>query len=333
MRGNLSSGYAQSVTLYAPAYGDSIGRVALQNGGAAYAPQNSTAGAPNSAPLPAPVTMTKVRLLTDNVGPVQWIELTNRSDVAIPLYAPGAPAETWMIDGVSFQFPPATTLPPRERLLAAVGTPSTVCVSGAAPAGWQVTGPLPQSLPAGGGTLRLLAPMLDATTGKSTRLLVDEIHFNSVERLQTTPGATYWQRMTDDSFGADAANWRAANEPLLGGDGVDDGLIGLCSFHARRVEAGAIQLEWAARAVQAEQQFVLWRSITFDRGAAQRVNGEIQNAAQGEPAAFRLIDFEAPEEGRPYYWLQVVGGGIETDVAVVGLSSQGSALYLPVIAR
>lgn len=333
MRGNLSSGYAQSVTLYAPAYGDSIGRVALQNGGGAYAPQNSTAGAPNSAPLPAPVTMTKVRLLTDNVGPVQWIELTNRSDVAIPLYAPGAPAETWMIDGVSFQFPPATTLPPRGRLLAAVGTPSTVCVSGAAPAGWQVTGPLPQSLPAGGGTLRLLAPMLDATTGKSTRLLVDEIHFNSVERLQTTPGATYWQRMTDDSFGADAANWRAANEPLLGGDGVDDGLIGLCSFHARRVDAGAIQLEWAARAVQAEQQFVLWRSITFDRSAAQRVNGEIQNAAQGEPAAFRLIDFEAPEEGRPYYWLQVVGGGIETDVAVVGLSSQGSALYLPVIAR
>ncbi|MFN3335299.1 MAG: hypothetical protein ACK47M_22615, partial [Caldilinea sp.] len=259
--------------------------------------------------------------------------LTNRSDVAIPLYAPGAPAETGMIDVLSFQFPPATTLPPRGRLLVTVGTPSTVCVSGAAPAGWQVTGPLSQPLPVGGGTLRLLAPMLDATTGKSTRLLVDEIRFNSLERLQTTPGATYWQRITDDSFGADAVNWRPANEPLLGGDSVDDGLIGLCSFHARRIEAGAIQIEWTARSVQAEQQFVLWRSMTFDRGAAQRVNGEIQNAAQGEPAAFRLIDYEAPEEGRPYYWLQVVGGGIETDVAVVGLSLQDSVLYLPVVTR
>lgn len=333
MRGNLSSGYAESVMLHAPAFGESIGRVVLQNGSVAYAPQTSTPDAPNSAPLPAPVTMTKVRLLADNTGPVQWVELTNRSDAAIPLYAPGSPSETWTIEGLSFRFPPVTTLPPRGRLLVAAGSPAAICASGAAPAGWQVTGSLSQSVPLGGGTLRLLAPVFDGATGKVVSTLVDEIRFNSVERLQATPGATYWQRVTDESFGADVANWRASSEPLLSGDHVDDGLIGLCSFHASRDETGAIQIEWAGRAVQAGQQFVLWRSMTFDRSVAQRVNGEVQGAVQGELASFRLIDHEAPSDGRPYYWLQVTGEGVEEDVAVTGLSAQSAVLYLPVIAR
>ncbi|MFO7633123.1 MAG: lamin tail domain-containing protein [Caldilinea sp.] len=329
----LSSGYAHRAQIHAPAFGESMGRVNVSDGSVVYAPQRSSPAAPNHPPLAAPVTMTKVRLLTDDTGAVQWIELTNRGDAPIPLHDPHDPAATWLIDGLAFWFPPAMTLPPGGRLLVAAGLPSVLCAAAAAPPGWRMTGPLALPAPHGGGTLRLLAPQIDATTGKSTYLLVDEIRVDGVGRLQTAPGATYWQRVADDAFGADRFNWNPASEPLAAGAGIDDGPVGLCSFDVYRNESGAVQIEWVTRSFQPDQRFALWRSMTFDRNVAELVMENIQAVSPDENALFRLTDSAAPAEARPYYWLQLTSAQAEIDVAVAGLRLPISVFFMPVIAQ
>jgi hypothetical protein len=333
---NRSSGYAHNVEFRAPAFGGSIGRTTTSDGSPVYAPQVSSPGAANSAPLAAPITMTKVRLLTDAAGAAQWIELVNRSAAPLPLYDVTNPVNTWMIEGLPFFFPPATTLAPGERILIAAGSPAELCAAGAAPPGWRIIGPLARALPAEGGTLRLLAPYADAIAGKSTLLLVDQIRFESVQRLQTTAGATYWQRIADDAFGMDQASWRGASEALVAGEGIDDGPVGLCSFDAYRNENDEVQLEWVTRASQPDQRFSLWRNMTFDRGSAELVAENIQAVAPAEAAAYNLVDSSAPAEGRPFYWLQWITGETTMDVAVTGLRLPGNGaptLYLPVVAR
>lgn len=333
---NRSSGYAHKVQLHAPAYAGSLGRTSTSDGSVVYAPQASSPGAANNPPLAAPITMTKVRLLTDAAGVAQWIELVNRSDAPLPLYDVNNPSSTWMIEGLPFYFPPAMTLAPRERLLVAAGSPAELCVSGAAPPGWRITGPLPRALPDDGGALRLLAPYFDAVDSKQTTLLVDEIRFDSVQRLQATAGATYWQRITDDAFGLERTNWRGAQEPLVAGEGDDDGPVGLCSFDAYRTQSGEVQIEWVTRISQPEQRFALWRNVTFDRSSAELVAENIQAVSSANVAAYRLVDAEAPTEGRPFYWLQWTAGETAVDVAVTGLRLPGNGaptLYLPVVAR
>lgn len=333
MRGNRFAGYAQRVQVYAPWHADSLGRTILQDGSAAFTPQASSPDAANNAPLSAPVVISKVRLLGEASSPVQWIELTNRTDEAIALYAPAHASATWLLPEVNFWLPPATTLAPRGRLLLVAGSPAAVCGAGTAPAGWRVSGPLPTGVPTGGGTLRLLAPAVNASIGQTLYLLVDEVRYDGIERLQATSGAAYWERISDDAPGVDRSNWRASGAALTPTGGADDGPIGLCSFDAYRVEGGQVRVEWTARNLQPGWRLALWRSPTFDRSAAERVNGEIQSAVQIASSLHWLIDDAAPSEGPLYYWLQVITPDGEIDVAATGLRTRSSLVYLPVISQ
>ena len=94
----------------------------------------------------------------------------------------------------------------------------------------------------------------------------------------------------------------------------------------------------ARHLIESRSKRVLLASTDVYRPAAmtqlERLAGQVGadyfHAAAGAPPV--EIAGAAVQHARRHVH-DVVGGGIETDVAVVGLSSQGSALYLPVIAR
>ena len=322
------TGYLHGVTVYAPAFTDSLGRTLLADGSSALTPQTGSPGAANDAPHVAPVTITKLKLLPD--GAAQWVELTNHSDAPVTLYAASDPMTTWMIDGLIFRFPPGMTLGAHTRTLVSNALPYSLCTGADAPQGRRVTGVMAAPPAPGGGALRLLAPHIAATG--VTYLLVDEVRFDGVERLQMTPGATYWQRSADDAPGIDPASWQAATAPLTSAD-VPAGAANLCAFDVYRDGDDRIQVEWVAHDLQPGEHFVLWRSMSFDRAAAEPVADDNQTRTTTAPGVFRWSDDDTPPDAQPFYWLQLVADGGAADVAVAGVRTPMSVSYLPIVAQ
>ncbi len=326
--GDWLTGYLHGFTVYAPAFADSLGRTVLADGSTALTPQIGTPSAANGAPHVAPVTITKIKLLPD--GAAKWVELTNHGDAPVALYAASDPTSTWVIDGLLFRFPPGVTLGAHERLLVTNALPYTLCTNADAPQGRLVTGVMAAPPAQGGGALRLLAPH-HAANGV-TYLLVDEVRFDSVERLQMTPGATYWQRSADGAPGIDPASWQAASAPLTAAD-VAIPPVDLCTFDVHRNADDRVQVEWVAHDLQPGQHLVLWRSMSFDRAAAEPVADDAQASALTAPGFFRWSDDDAPPDAAPFYWLQLVSDAGAVDVAASGVRTPMSVNYLPIVAQ
>ncbi|HHY55830.1 MAG TPA: hypothetical protein GYA08_10375 [Chloroflexi bacterium] len=324
------TGYVYAVTIHAPAYADALGRVTLTGGESVYAPQSSTPGAANGDAVVAPVTITRIKLLPE--GAVQWVEVTNHTDVAIPLYATDAPTVTWMIDNLLFQFPPGFTLGAHERRLIANAQPATLCTDATPPQGRRVTGTMALAPSAGGGVLRLLAPYAFGSGGNYTYALVDEVRFAGIERLRMTPDATYWQRSADAAPGFDPASWGASNDPLLAADAPGDP-ASLCTFDVFRDADGRIQVEWVTHDLSSGQRFVLWRSLSFDRATAEVVADESLVSAVDASGVFRWQDSELASDAQPFYWLQLVTDTGAIDVAVSGVRMPMSVAYLPFVTQ
>ncbi|HAJ36819.1 MAG TPA: hypothetical protein DCL15_14140 [Chloroflexi bacterium] len=324
------TGYVHAVTIFAPAYADALGRVVLAGGESAYVPQSSTPGAANGEAVVAPITITRIKLLPE--GAVQWVEVTNHTDTAIPLFATGAPTVTWMIDQLLFQFPPGVTLGAHERLLIANLLPAIVCTQDAPPQGRRVLGGAALPPAAGGGALRLLAPQPTNTTGVYTYAVVDEVRFDGVERLRLRPDATLWQRSADADPGFDPASWLASNAPLTADDAPTDP-ADLCAFDVYRDAEGHVRVEWVTRALPAEQHFVLWRSMSFDRSAAVVVADDEQVRAVEASGAFHWVDLDLTSDAQPFYWLQLRTEAGASDVALSGVRTPMSINYLPIVAQ
>lgn len=326
--GGWLTGYLHGFTVYTPAFADSLGRTVLADGSSALTPQIGTPSAANNAPLVAPVTITKIKLLPD--GAAQWVELTNHSDELVSLYAASDPSTTWMIDGLLFQFPPGVAVGAHERLLITNELPYSLCTGADAPRGRRVTGVMAAPPAQGGGALRLLAPHVAANG--VTYLLVDEVRFDGVEQLQMTPGATYWQRSADGAPGIDPASWHAASTPLTTADGAVTS-VDLCTFDVHRADDDRVLVEWVAHDLQPGQHFVLWRSMSFDRAAAELVADDGQTRTTTAPGVFRWSDDDTPPDAQPFYWLQLVSDAGAVDVAVAGVRAPMSVSYLPIVAQ
>jgi hypothetical protein len=327
------TGYAQTVTIFAPAFGDSLGRVVAADGGVAYVPQNGTPGAANGDPNLAPVVISKVQPLPGAASVAQWVEVTNRTDAAIPLYDPQNPTETWRIDELGFQFPPGLTLPAQGRLLVANALPQSVCTRGAAPAGWIVAGVAALGLAQEGGELHLLAPH-SRGDGSITYRLADVVRTDSIARLQMTPGATYWQRVPVDAPGFDRTSWQPGAEPLAATPPAGDAAeVSVCSFDVYRDETGAVQVTWVLRGATSAQRFALWRAPTFDRSQAVLVAEDVEAATAPQVDAYRWVDIDAPAAEQPYYWLQMISSDGKVDIAASGVRLPANLIFQPFVAQ
>jgi hypothetical protein len=94
-----------------------LGRVVASDGDVDFATlTTATLGSANSAPVIGPVVINEIMYHPDNPSdPLvedEYIELHNTSNVAVPLYDPANPQNTWQISGIGgFAFPEGATIP------------------------------------------------------------------------------------------------------------------------------------------------------------------------------------------------------------------------------
>ncbi|MDP6753850.1 MAG: lamin tail domain-containing protein, partial [Verrucomicrobiota bacterium] len=188
-------------------------------------------GAPNAGPLVGPVVISEIMYegQSDVAGigqaQLEFVELYNFSEQAVPLYNPLEPQNTWRLrGGVRLDFPANTTIPSGSYLLLVGFDPAaepTVASRFRAhygvPGGVPIIGPFAGRLANGGETVRLLRP--DDTQGLGQEdagfvpyLPVEAVSYDNREPWPSDADGTglSLQRKVADRFGNEPGNWLAA---------------------------------------------------------------------------------------------------------------------------
>ncbi len=155
--GNLT-GHVDGFRFPASANGVSFGRHTNSVGQVQFPPQaTTTSGSVNSGPRIGPVVINEIHF-APLPGDVAFVELFNRSDVAVDLSNPEHPDLTWRLAGMGFDFPPGVTLPPGGFAVVTEGDPALFRQRYGIPSGVPVYGPSPGVLQRTGERLELLRP-------------------------------------------------------------------------------------------------------------------------------------------------------------------------------
>ena len=209
-------------------------------------------GAPNAKPQVGPVVISEIMYEghPDVAGlgqaQLEYVELHNISEQAVPLFNPVEPQNTWRIrGGVKLDFPANTTLPPGGYQLIVGFAPVAEPVVAArfrehynVPSGVTIVGPFDGRLANGGETVRLLQP--DNTQGLGHEdagfvpyLPVENVSYNNRKPWPSDADGTglSLQRKASDKFGDEPGNWLAAaptagrtNAKTADGDRDADGM-------------------------------------------------------------------------------------------------------------
>ena len=209
-------------------------------------------GAPNAKPQVGPVVISEIMYEghPDVAGlgqaQLEYVELHNISEQAVPLFNPVEPQTTWRIrGGVKLDFPANTTLPPGGYQLIVGFAPVAEPVVAArfrehydVPSGVTIVGPFDGRLANGGETVRLLQP--DNTQGLGHEdagfvpyLPVENVSYDNRKPWPRDADGTglSLQRKVSDKFGNEPDNWLAAaptagraNAKTADGDRDADGM-------------------------------------------------------------------------------------------------------------
>lgn len=151
-------GPADGFVFGAAAQGVSFGRETNSVGEVRLVPQaRRTPGGPNAGPLPAALAFNEIHAPAGSPWDA-FIELKNLSAEAVPLFDPAAPANTWRLAGVDFDFPRGITVPPGGLVVVTAGYPGVFRQKFGVPPEVPVLGPWPGRLQAEGERLALLRP-------------------------------------------------------------------------------------------------------------------------------------------------------------------------------
>ncbi len=201
--------------------GISIGRYITSDGKEVFVTQKSvTLGKENSGPLIGPLIINEIMYHSpDNEG--DYVEIANISGEEIRLSHPQYPEHTWKISGISFVFPPNTSIKPGEVIVVATDTitvdyfrvrytiPSEVQV-------FQMVGGLKNS----GEKLKLQKPedpykdstLTPADTMIFPYMVVDEVEYSDQKPwpAEADGGGKSLHRIKT-LYGNDPAEWKAGN--------------------------------------------------------------------------------------------------------------------------
>jgi len=153
--GNLTR-FADHVDFPAAAAGESLGRWPNTSGGL-YPMLEPTLGRANGRPRIGPVLISEV-MYNPAAGGLEFVELLNPSSVAVPMFDPQRPANTWRLEGVDFDFPPGVEIAPGQVILVVPVTPQAFRATVDVPADVPILGPYGGALNNAGENLRLLRP-------------------------------------------------------------------------------------------------------------------------------------------------------------------------------
>jgi hypothetical protein len=154
----------------------------------------------------------------DNVAD-EFIELHNITTAPVPLYDPGAPTNTWHLrDAVDFDFPTGRVMAPGDYLLVVSFDPANNPAAlvafrtkyNVAP-GTAIVGPYSGKLANSDDDIELRRPDTP-NTNDVPYILVEHVHYFDTAPWTTLADGTGFslQRITDNAYGNDPANWTAA---------------------------------------------------------------------------------------------------------------------------
>ena len=211
--GNLT-GYSHGFSFAASPEGVSFGRFVNSAGIESFPAQTAQSfGNANPGPTIGPVVITEL-MADPALGGDEFLELTNISTAAVPLFDPARPANTWRISGVSYTLPAGITLQPGQVMLitslnptdwrAKYGTSNTILIAGAFPgsldnAGEKVALQMP-GVPYLNASLQTLTPTID----------VDVVNYLPTAPWPTGAASTGYtiERVNSHAYSDDPANWR-----------------------------------------------------------------------------------------------------------------------------
>lgn len=198
-------------------------------------------GQANAYPLVGPVVINEIMYHPPDLAGLdnqrdEFIELYNFGAVAVPLYDPAHPTNTWRLrDGVDFDFPPNLQLLGGEYLIVVSFDPAADTNALAAfratyhlAANVPIVGPYSGRLDNGGESVELYRPDApeppgDPDAGYVPYILVERVHYS--DQYPWNPQADglgqSLQRLEANEFGNDPFNWKAAT-PNPGPQGLLD---------------------------------------------------------------------------------------------------------------
>ncbi len=216
------TGFRTRVKFGAAAADVSFGRFEVGGENEFTAQAARTFGDTNARPLVGPVVIHEIMYHPPDglPGATEFIELRNLASTNVALFDPARPTNTWRLgDGVSFAFPPSTTLAADGFLLVVNFDPVVEVAAltsfraqyGVSPA-VPVFGPYSGQLDNGGETIDLFKP--DLPDGA----FVPQVRVDKVSYRDSAPwpsgavdgGGLSLQRRVAGNYGHDAANWLAA---------------------------------------------------------------------------------------------------------------------------
>jgi hypothetical protein len=187
-------------------------------------------GAPNAAPWIGPVVLTEI-MYHPAEGGDEFLELYNRTDEPAPLFDPLHATNRWRFtNGIQFEFPAATTLAPRERVLLCGIKPAVFRARHNIPAETRIFGPWTGNLDNAGEALELSRPDTPQTHGEIgyvPYVVVERVRYDNKWPWPTEADGDgpSLVRLNPDQYGDDPANWTASNLPPdldSDGDGMPD---------------------------------------------------------------------------------------------------------------
>ena len=169
---------------------------------------SKTIGAANAYPKVGPVVINEIMYRPGTVDE-EYVELRNTTGSTVNLYDGSNP---WIFsDGITFTFPPGTTIPANGFLLVAKD-PTAFAATYSPPGGVVVLGPYAGQLDNGGEKLELAKPGDLDGAGVRQYIRVDRVNYDDVAPWPTGPdgGGTSLTRKVTTNYGNDVANWQEA---------------------------------------------------------------------------------------------------------------------------
>ena len=213
--GNLT-GYAHGIEFQAADQNVSFGRFLNSLGYESFLAQSArTFGSENSGPLIGPLVINEIQY-NPPAGYDEFVEIRNISGAAVNLWDAANPANTWQINGISFNFPGGMSIPAGGYALIVGIDPAVFRTKYQVPAAVQIFGPYAGMLDNGGERIELRKPMPPYVNGTGQTIIpyviVDSVRFSDVGPWPTgaAGGGSSLQRQSSLAPADDSANWFAS---------------------------------------------------------------------------------------------------------------------------
>ena len=211
------TGYSDGFAFGAGQNGVSFGRYVLSTGEAQYPAQVvNTLGAANAGPRVGPLIIKEINY-HPALGDDPFVELKSITNGVLKLYDPLFPTNTWRVNGVGFDFPPDTEVPPFGLLLVVQTDPTDFRTKYSVPAEVPVFGPFPGTLQPNGETLAIQRPDQPDVDTNTWAIFVPYIDVDVVRYNDKSPWPTNadgfgpsLERLSATAYGNDPINWRAS---------------------------------------------------------------------------------------------------------------------------